>query len=414
MDKQTFLDKVVFGYIKKDLENMRDKIRPEPYAVGNINFPLALCVLAYMEYLGSFLLGRYVSFSPSVREYISKCFTKHDEYPVEILRDIFRNGLAHEYFARGGISRNGGRPAVYKEVGEVALDAETLVNDFLNSLDKFKEELENVKYTSRLNQAEKSIADSKVRNKNLIDQLPIRFLTSTTPSSGASIYPGSIETTTTSSSKSSSSSSQVTKSDMITRPYESEDMTKRVFLIHGWEGYPEEGWRPWLKQELEKKGFEVVVPTMPDTATPTMDKWVPYLAKTVGIPDENTYFVGHSLGCITILRYLEALKEGQKVGGVILVAGFAHDLEYDGYKGELSSFFQTPVNWEEVKEHCSKFIAIHSDDDPWVPIKHNDIFKEKLGAEALVMHRMKHFSGDDGINELPIALDSVLELADKQ
>jgi hypothetical protein len=27
---------------------------------------------------------------------------------------------------------------------------------------------------------------------------------------------------------------------------------KRVFIIHGWEGYPEEGWFPWLKKELEK------------------------------------------------------------------------------------------------------------------------------------------------------------------
>lgn len=38
--------------------------------------------------------------------------------------------------------------------------------------------------------------------------------------------------------------------------------------------------------------------------------------------------------------------------------------------------------------------------------------KKKLGAEAIVMHNMKHFSGDDGINELPIALGSVLKLAE--
>ena len=77
-------------------------------------------------------------------------------------------------------------------------------------------------------------------------------------------------------------------------------------------------------------------------------------------------------------------------------------------------FFQTPVRWEEIKKHCGKFIAIHSDDDPWVPVKHNEIYKEKLGAEAIVMHNMKHFSGDGGINELPIALEYVLKLANKQ
>jgi predicted alpha/beta hydrolase family esterase len=188
-------------------------------------------------------------------------------------------------------------------------------------------------------------------------------------------------------------------------------MKKRVFLIHGWEGYPEEGWRPWLKQELEKRGFKVSVPAMPDTMTPTMEKWVPYLSQVVGKPDKNCYFVGHSLGCIAILRYLETLKENEKVGGVVLIAGFGTDLEYEDYKGEVTSFFSTPVNWKKIKKHCQKFVAIHSDDDPWVLIKHNALFKEKLGAKAIVEHNKGHFSGNDNIFELPLALEAVLELA---
>jgi len=186
---------------------------------------------------------------------------------------------------------------------------------------------------------------------------------------------------------------------------------KKAFIIHGWEGNPQGSWRPWLKKKLEEKDFQVAVPQMPDTINPTMEKWLPHLAKTVGIPDENCYFVGHSLGCITILRYLEALGENQIIGGVVLVAGFGHDLDFKGYKGELASFFKTPINWEKIKKHCNKFVAIHSDDDPYVPIKHNTLFKEKLGAESIITHNMKHFSGDDGIMELPIALDCVLKLA---
>ena len=188
-------------------------------------------------------------------------------------------------------------------------------------------------------------------------------------------------------------------------------MDRRVFIIHGWEGYPEGSWRPWLKNELEKREFKASVPAMPDTANPIMEKWVQYLAEIVGNPDKNCYFVGHSLGCITILRYLESLSKVQRIGGAVLVAGFGQDLDYEGYEGELSSFFQTSINWKKIKKHCNKFVSIHSDDDPWVPVKHNEIFKKKLGAEAIVMHKMKHFSGDDGINELPIALDSVLKFS---
>ena len=224
IDKKDFINKVVFGYIKKDLENMRDKIRPEPSAVGNINFPLALCVLAYMEYLGSFLLGKDSGFSKNVSGYISKCFSNHKDYPVGILRDIFRNGLAHEYFARGGISRDGERPPMYKEVFGPVLDAETLVNDFLNSLDKFRDTLDDSNYNKRIQAAEKSISKKIEENKNLIESLPVRLITPRTRSSGASVYPGQINTTTTSTSSSQSKPSRSVSQSAITRPYNSDEV----------------------------------------------------------------------------------------------------------------------------------------------------------------------------------------------
>ena len=183
-------------------------------------------------------------------------------------------------------------------------------------------------------------------------------------------------------------------------------MTKRVFIIHGWEGHPEEGWIPWLKKELEKKNYEAVAPEMPETNFPKLSGWLPKLKQVAGNPDENTCLVGHSLGCITILRYLESLKENEVIGGAVLIAGFTDDL---GHK-EISNFFETPINFEEIKKHCKKFIAIHSDNDPHVALKYGDIFKEKLGAEVIVKHNMKHFSGEDGITELPIALEELLKI----
>lgn len=184
-------------------------------------------------------------------------------------------------------------------------------------------------------------------------------------------------------------------------------MVKRAFLIHGWEGYPEEGWLPWLKNELEKKGFKVFIPAMPDTNHPKMDAWVEHLIKTVGAPDEDCFFVGHSLGCIAILRYLETLEENQRIGGVVLIAGFSDDLKFK----ELSSFFVEHINWIKINSHCGKFVSIHSDNDPYVPLGYGDVFKEELNAELVIKHNMKHFSGDDGITELPVALDSILKMS---
>jgi predicted alpha/beta hydrolase family esterase len=182
---------------------------------------------------------------------------------------------------------------------------------------------------------------------------------------------------------------------------------QRVFSIHGWEGTPNEGWRPWLANELDKEGFKSIVPTMPDTDHPNKEAWVSHLSKQVGAPTQNDYFVGHSAGCITILRYLEELAEDEKVGGVVLVAGFTDNL---GYK-ELESFFQTQLNWDKIKSHCPKFVAIMSDNDPFVPLRHGAVFKEKLAAKVIVEHDKKHYSGKDGINTLLSAKEAVLSIS---
>ncbi|MBI2098360.1 MAG: serine hydrolase family protein [Candidatus Wildermuthbacteria bacterium] len=189
---------------------------------------------------------------------------------------------------------------------------------------------------------------------------------------------------------------------------------KRIFLIHGWGGSPEEGWTPWLKGKLEKRGFEVYVPAMSDSKHPRMDAWLANLRETVRVPDQNCYFVGHSLGCITILRYLETLEENQKVGGAVLVAGFS-DINItvgpDENVLEIQSFFQTNVDFAAIRKHCDKFVAIHSDNDPYVDLRYADIFRENLGAKVLVEKHKGHFSGDDGIMELPSALENTLQLA---
>lgn len=164
---------------------------------------------------------------------------------------------------------------------------------------------------------------------------------------------------------------------------------KRAVIVHCWEGYPEYCWYPQTKKELEKLGFQVQVPEMPKTELPKLQRWLPKLIKTIGTPDENLYLIGHSSGVITIIRYLEKLSDGQKIGGAVFVAGFTDDL---GYK-ELSNFFRTKINFIKIKNKAKRYIAIHSDNDPYVPLKHGQIFKEKLGAKLIVKKNMGHFSG---------------------
>lgn len=185
----------------------------------------------------------------------------------------------------------------------------------------------------------------------------------------------------------------------------------RAIIIHGWEGKPGEGWQRWLRQELEKKGFQVFAPQMPNATLPKLDEWLTALRELIGQPDNDTYLVGHSLGCYTILKYLEQLPEGTKIGGVVMVAGFAGNLKHN--IPVLSKFYASGLNWPSVKAHCSKFVAIGSERDDYVYIQSLDEFAEKLGAKTIINNDWEHFSGVEGITELPDVLNSLLEMAEK-
>jgi len=180
---------------------------------------------------------------------------------------------------------------------------------------------------------------------------------------------------------------------------------KKVIIVHCWEGYPDYCWYPWVKEKLEKEGYKVIIPEMPETNFPKLSGWLPKLRETISQPDEDIYLVGHSLGCITILRYLESLKAGEKIGGAIFVAGFTDDLSYK----EIANFFERPIDFEKIRVHCAKFVAIHSDNDPYVSLKYGDIFKERLGARVIVKNNMGHFSGKIGDEKSCTKLHDVVE-----
>lgn len=182
---------------------------------------------------------------------------------------------------------------------------------------------------------------------------------------------------------------------------------RRIIIIHGWGGSPEKDWMPWAKSEFEKRGYDVLIPEMPDPDKPEMRAWVLRLASLLDLVDEDTVFIGHSVGCQTILRYLEGLPEGQKVGQVICVAGW---FKLTGLEPEeepiAKPWFDTPLDFKKIRNKVDSFVAIFSDNDPYVPYEENaKTYADKLGAEIILQQGMGHFSEDFGVTELPVLLE---------
>ncbi|OGN09530.1 MAG: hypothetical protein A3C61_02535 [Candidatus Yanofskybacteria bacterium RIFCSPHIGHO2_02_FULL_39_10] len=189
---------------------------------------------------------------------------------------------------------------------------------------------------------------------------------------------------------------------------------KRVFIIHGWGGNSGEEWLVWLKKELETRSFEVIVPDMPDTNKPNIEKWTSQLRQIVELSDEDTYFVGHSIGCQAIMRYIEKLSNSEKVGGVVFVAGWFNltDETWDEiYTKEIAyEWLNTPIDFDKIKQHTNNFLEIASDNDPYVALSNSELFRINLGAKIIILKQKGHISGEDGVTELPIVLEELLKI----
>jgi hypothetical protein len=194
------------------------------------------------------------------------------------------------------------------------------------------------------------------------------------------------------------------------------NLMKRVFVVHRWDGKPGDIWYPWLKAELEKKGFEVHVPTIPKTDEPRIKAWVPALAKAIGTADAKTFLVGHSIGCQTIARYLASLPENVRVGGAVFVAGFFKRLtnleDDDVVRDVAKEWLTTPLDLQKVRSHLPKSVAIFSDNDKFVPLDEQNNFQKELGSKIIVEHEKGHFDDEASVTELPIALHAVLKITE--
>ena len=183
---------------------------------------------------------------------------------------------------------------------------------------------------------------------------------------------------------------------------------KKIILVHGWGGSPKDNWFPWLKKELKKKGFQVKALIMPNTDEPKIAKWVPFLKKHVLKLDKNTYFVGHSIGCQTIMRYLE--KSKGKINGMVFVAPWFTLKNLEPEEKPLAKpWLDTPINYKSVLKHTNKVFAIFSDNDPVVPVDNIKLFRNKLGAKIIIEKKKGHFEG----KKYPPILKAVLELVNQ-
>ena len=181
---------------------------------------------------------------------------------------------------------------------------------------------------------------------------------------------------------------------------------KNALILHGTANNSQGNWFPWLKQELEKRGWRVWSPDLPSADKPNMKRYIDFLLKNDWQFNEDSVIIGHSSGAVTILGLLARLPDENKVNICILVGAHRDSLGRENVKG----LFEEPFDFDKIKRKARKFVLIHSDNDPYVPLSQAQYLADKLGGELIVKSGQGHFNLEQGpeYKQFPLVL-SLLE-----
>lgn len=175
---------------------------------------------------------------------------------------------------------------------------------------------------------------------------------------------------------------------------------KNAFILHGTEGYPEENWFPWLKEELEKQNFHVIVPQFPTPKEQTPETWFQVFEKYKEFLNPETIIFGHSLGSTFLLRILEKYDIQIKIS--VFIATPIGILPIKNIKTD-KPFLEKPFDWQKIKQNAVKFFVFHSDNDPFVSLENGKQLAKHLGVNLTFIPSAGHFNESAGylrFNEL--------------
>jgi len=185
---------------------------------------------------------------------------------------------------------------------------------------------------------------------------------------------------------------------------------QKILLIHGLTGRADKNWMPWMKQELEKIGFEVFAPTMTTTEHPVLERWMEELLPIVEKFGEDDIIVGHSLGGKATLHLMERLNK--KINNIFLVAPAvgkitAEELAFKKARrpekdyNTAKIFWEKDLDWEKIKKNVGNATIIYSGNDQSVRLYDHDFWPHNWFIEHVGNYN--HFTD----KEYPVLFDII-------
>jgi predicted alpha/beta hydrolase family esterase len=172
------------------------------------------------------------------------------------------------------------------------------------------------------------------------------------------------------------------------------------FIIHGSFSSPYSNWLGWLHGILEAEGKQVYVPDFPiGVEYQNYDNWSKMLKlyADLGLINENTTIIGHSIAPVFICKFLISNKI--KVKKIISVCGFNNYLGIDeDYDAVNESMYLD--NLQDVKQYANEIICFYSDNDPYVKYEAEKDFADTIATKQVFIPNAGHINSESGYNTL--------------
>ena len=184
-----------------------------------------------------------------------------------------------------------------------------------------------------------------------------------------------------------------------------------ILILHGTAGSPKSNWFMWLKGKLVGRGYKVWLPQLPRSEQPNGATYTKFLLGNADFKfTKDTIIIGHSSGAVEILNLLQQLPASTKIKGAVLVSAFENDLGWDS----LKDLIDAPLNFDTIKQHCNKFIFLHSDDDPYIGLDQPKHLAELTDGDLIVFSGQGHFNTETGpeYQQFPEILQFIEEILD--
>ena len=187
----------------------------------------------------------------------------------------------------------------------------------------------------------------------------------------------------------------------------------KVYLIHGWQSSGERGFRVWLKKELEKLNYDVFAFDLPNPEFPKEEEWLDVLSREIKTKEgvNDIVILGHSLGGLTTLKFLESLPEGHIIKKAVLVApvvNYVTNINEYHVQTTFIPWTEKGLNYKKINESVESIVAFFSDNDKYIPIESADILKKNLNINVIIEHDKDHYATREKTEEVPLILNVII------